>query len=169
MKRLLLLRHAKSDWDSGVAGDHERPLASRGRKAAKAMGRFIALAGLEPDYAITSTAVRARATLELAMEAGDWTCPVNETRELYHAGVADVLALVAESSDSDASVMVVGHQPTWGAVVEALTGAATRMATGTLVGIDIGSDSWSRIRPGYGELGFVIPPRLLTDGSLALG
>jgi len=152
-----------------VAGDHERPLATRGRKSAKAIGRFIALAGLEPDYAITSTAVRARTTLELAMEAGDWTCPVNETRELYHAGVADVLAVVAESPDSDTSVMVVGHQPTWGEVVEALTGAATRMATGTLVGIDIGSDSWSRIRPGLGELAFVIPPRLLTDGSLDLG
>ena len=65
--------------------------------------------------------------------------------------------------------MVVGHQPTWGEVVEALTGAATRMATGTLVGIDIGADSWSWIRPGLGELAFVIPPRLLTDGSLDLG
>jgi phosphohistidine phosphatase len=169
MKRLLLLRHAKSDWDSGVAGDHDRPLATRGRKAAKAMGRFIALAALEPDYAISSTAVRARTTLQLAMEAGDWTCPVNETRELYHAGVSDVLSVVGECSDSDESVMIVGHQPTWGGVVEALTGAATRMATGTLVGIDIGTDSWGRIRPGYGELAFVIPPRLLTDGSLELG
>lgn len=133
------------------------------------MGRFIALAALEPDYAISSTAVRARTTLQLAMEAGDWTCPVNETRELYHAGVADVLSVVGESSDSDESVMIVGHQPTWAGVVEALTGAATRMATGTLVGIDIGTDSWDRIRPGYGELAFVIPPRLLTDGSLELG
>ncbi|NNL47867.1 MAG: histidine phosphatase family protein [Acidimicrobiia bacterium] len=169
MKRLLLLRHAKSDWDSGVAGDHDRPLAGRGRKAARATGRFIALAGLEPDYAITSSAIRARTTLALAMESGDWTCPVNETRELYHAGVADVLAVVAESPEPDSSVMIVGHQPTWGGVVEALTGGATRMATGTLVGIDLRIDSWSSIRPGFGELAFVIPPRLLTDGNIQLG
>lgn len=169
MKRLLLLRHAKSDWDSGVSGDHDRPLASRGRKSAKAIGRFMAASGLAPDYAVTSTAVRARTTLALAMEAGDWTCPVNETRELYHAGVADVLAVAGESSDSDDSVLMVGHQPTWGGVVELLTGASTRMATGTLVGINLGMDSWSWIRPGLGELAFVIPPRLLTDGTLDLG
>ncbi len=122
-----------------------------------------------PDYAVTSTAVRARTTLELAMQAGDWTCPVNETRRLYHAGVEDVLAVVGESSDSEAVVLIVGHQPTWSGVVERVTGAATRMATGTLVGIDLGTDSWSWIRPGLGELAFIIPPRLLTDGDIDLG
>lgn len=169
MKRLLLLRHAKSDWDSGAATDHERPLASRGRKAAKAMGRFMAQSGIIPDYAVTSSAVRARTTLELAMTAGEWACPVNETSELYHAGVDDVLAVVSESADSDNTVLVVGHQPTWGGVVERLTGASTRMATGTLVGIDFGMDSWSWLRPGSGELAFIIPPRLLTDGTIDLG
>ena len=49
MKRLLLLRHAKSDWDSGAAADHERPLAARGRKSARAMGRFMGLAELEVE------------------------------------------------------------------------------------------------------------------------
>ncbi|MCP4248639.1 MAG: histidine phosphatase family protein [bacterium] len=169
MKRLLLLRHAKSDWESDAPSDHERPLAARGQKAARAIGRFVALAEVVPDYAITSTAVRARTTLELAMEAGGWTCPVNQTEYLYHAGVADVLAVVGESPDTDATVMIVGHQPTWGAVVESLTGAATRMATGTLVGIDLRMDSWSWIRPGMGELAFIVPPRLLTDGDIDLG
>ncbi len=169
MKRLLLLRHAKSDWESGAASDHDRPLASRGRKAAKAMGRFMAATNLVPDHAVTSTATRARTTLELAMQAGKWTCPVIEARSLYHAGVDDVLAVVAESADADASVLIVGHQPTWGGVVERLTGASTRMATGTLVGIDLQTDSWNWIRPGLGKLAFVIPPRLLTDGAIDLG
>jgi len=169
MKRLLLLRHAKSDWNTDAPSDHERPLAGRGRKAAKAIGRFMALAGLVPDYAVTSSAVRARTTLALAMEAGDWTCPVNTTRDLYQAGVDDVLRLVGESSDPDASVLIVGHQPTWGGVVESLTGATSRMATGTLVGIDLAMNSWDRIRPGLGELVFVVPPRLLTDHDVDLG
>ena len=169
MKRLLLMRHAKSDWNTDAPSDHERPLAGRGRKAAKAMGRFMALADLVPDYAAVSSAVRARTTLALAMQAGDWSCPVNTTRDLYHAGVEDVLGLVGESSDSDASVLIVGHQPVWGAAVESLTGAATRMATGTLVGIDLAMNSWSRIRPGLGELVFVVPPRLLTDHDVDLG
>lgn len=169
MKRLLLLRHAKSDWNTDAPSDHERPLAGRGRRAAKAMGLFMALADLAPDYAVVSSAVRARSTLALAMEAGDWACPVNTTRALYQAGVDDVLGLVGESSDSDGSVLIVGHQPTWGEVVESLTGAATRMTTGTLVGVDLAMNSWSRIRPGLGELVFVVPPRLLTDHEVDLG
>ena len=169
MKRLLLLRHAKSDWESGAPTDHERPLAGRGRKAAKAMGRFMALAKVVPDYAVTSSAVRARSTLELAMEAGDWVCPVNTTRDLYETGVEGVLRVVAESPDSDDSVLIVGHQPTWSGVVQSLTGGDLRMATGTLVGINLHLESWRSIRPGSGELAFVIPPRLLTDGKLELG
>lgn len=168
MKRLLLLRHGKSDWDSGAPTDHDRPLAGRGRKAARAIGRFMALAELVPDYAITSSAVRARTTLELAMEAGDWTCPVTTTRDFYHAGVEGVLGVVAESSDDHQSVLVVGHQPTWGAIAEWLTGGSLRMATGTLVGIDLHGASWQSIRPGLGELALVIPPRLLTDGNIEL-
>lgn len=169
MKRLLLLRHAKSDWDSGASSDHERPLAGRGRKAARAMGRFMAVADILPDYAVTSSAVRARTTLELAMEAGDWSCPVNTTPDLYHAGADGVLAVVAESSDDEDVVIIVGHQPTWGSIAEWLTGGSLRMATGTLVGIDLHIESWGALRPRLGELAFVIPPRLLTDGTLELG
>ena len=169
MKRLLMLRHAKSDWDSGAETDHDRPLAGRGRKASRAMGRFMALANIVPDYAITSSAVRARTTLELAMEAGDWSCPVNTTPDLYMSGVDGVLAVVTESSDSDQSVLIVGHQPTWGGVAQVLTGGTLRMATGTLVAIDLHVESWQSLRPGIGELAFVVPPRLLTDGRIELG
>ena len=169
MKRLLMLRHAKSDWDSGAPTDHDRPLAGRGRKAAKAMGRFMALADLVPDYAVTSSAIRARSTLELAMEAGDWDCPVNTTRDLYETGVEGVIAVVGETSPSDSSVLIVGHQPTWGGVAHMLTGGSLRMATGTLVGIDLHVESWHAVRPGVGELAFVVPPRLLTDGRIELG
>ncbi len=133
------------------------------------MGRFVAATGLAPDYAVTSSAVRARTTLELAMEAGGWTCPVDVTRRLYDVGVDDVLGLVAESSDADPAVMIVGHQPTWSDVVYTLTGGSVRIAAGTLVGIDLGIESWNNTRPGIGELAFTIPPRLLTDGDLDLG
>ena len=133
------------------------------------MGRFMALANLVPDYAVTSSAVRARTTLELAMEAGDWDCPVNTTRDLYETGPEGVLRVVAETPDSDSSVIIVGHQPTWGGVARWLTGGTLRMATGTLVGINLHVESWQAIRPGVGELAFVVPPRLLTDGKIELG
>lgn len=124
---------------------------------------------LIPDYAITSSAVRARTTLERAMKAGGWKCPTNVTSDLYNAGVDDVLRVVSECSNSDNTVLIVGHQPTWSGVVHALAGGSARVATGTLVGIDLSVDSWKRIRRGAGELAVIIPPRLLTDGSLDFG
>lgn len=168
MRRLLMLRHAKSDWDADYGVDHDRPLAGRGRKAARAIGRFIAQTHLVPELAITSSALRAGSTLELAMQAGDWKCPVESTPRLYGAGTADVLELLAEQSDEE-SILIVGHEPTWSAVVHTLTGASVRMATATLVVIDFEFRSWSSIRPDAGQLALVVPPRLLTDGDLKLG
>lgn len=168
MRRLLILRHAKSDWDVDYGEDHDRPLAGRGRKAARAMGRFIGLAHLVPELAITSSAVRADSTLKLAMQAGDWKCPVESTPRFYGANTADVLELLAERSDEE-SILIVGHDPTWSDVVHALTGASVRMATATLVAVDFEFRSWSSIRPNAGQLALVIPPRLLTDGDLELG
>lgn len=168
MKRLLLLRHAKSDWKAGSKSDHDRPLSKRGRKSADAIGKFMAAGGLLPDYAITSSAKRARTTLERAMKAGGWECPTDVTSDLYNANVDDVLRKVSECSNSDETVLIVGHQPTWSGVVHALAGGSARVATGTLVGIDLSITAWKRIRRGAGELALILPPRLLTDGDFSL-
>ncbi len=68
MKTLLLMRHAKSDWDADYESDHDRPLNDRGLKSARLMGRVLADEGLVPDLIISSTALRARTTAELATE-----------------------------------------------------------------------------------------------------
>lgn len=65
MLRLLLLRHAKSDWHTESDHDHERPLASRGERDAIRIGRFLTAAGLRPELVLCSTAIRARRTVEL--------------------------------------------------------------------------------------------------------
>ena len=69
MKRLWLLRHAKSSWDDPGLADHDRPLAPRGRKAGKRMRRWAAEHDVRPDLVLCSTAVRAQATLELVAPA----------------------------------------------------------------------------------------------------
>src|SRR5918992_1021254 len=68
MLTLSLLRHAKSSWADRELDDHERPLATRGIKAAGAMGAFIAREGLRPDLILCSGSVRTRATLALVLE-----------------------------------------------------------------------------------------------------
>ena len=73
MRSVVLFRHGKSDWDADYNVDHERPLAKRGIKAAKRMGKYLAELDEIPDIVITSTAVRAKTTVELAMKAGAWS------------------------------------------------------------------------------------------------
>ncbi len=160
MPDLLVLRHAKSDWGSGAEDDHERPLAQRGVKAAKSVGRFIAASGQVPDLVLTSTAVRARTTVEVAAAAGKWKSPVEEVRQLYGAAAHDVVALLA-SRDLPEAVMVVGHEPTWSELVSLLTGGGrVRMPTAALACLEV-DGTWRELAPGRGRLLWLVVPKLI--------
>lgn len=164
MPALIFFRHGKSDWDADLPDDdHVRPLARRGRKAAKAMGRFLARAGQVPDVAITSPAVRAADTLRLAMDAGGWTCPIRTASALYGGGVPGLLSEVRREPDSTALLLVAGHEPTWSeAVTELIGGGRIRVPTAALVRVNLDVDRWADIGPGTGELAWSVVPRLLT-------
>jgi phosphohistidine phosphatase len=164
MPALIFFRHGKSDWDADVpGGDRARPLARRGRKAAKAMGRFVARAGQVPDGAITSPAVRAADTLRLAMEAGGWMCPTRTASPLYGGGVPGLLSEVRKEPDTTALLLVTGHEPTWSdAVSELIGGGRIRVPTAALVRVNFDVDRWADVGPGTGELAWSVVPRLLT-------
>lgn len=161
MKSLYLIRHAKSDWQAPAGGDHDRPLAKRGVRAAKLMGRFLTAAGLAPDAVLTSSAVRARTTVELMVEAGSWTCPVHVTRSLYDGGPADVLAEVRRQPDEIERLLVAGHEPTWSALVEELCGGRVKMVTAALARVDLDVERWADVAPDLGVLAWLVPPKLL--------
>lgn len=161
MARLILLRHGKSDWDASFNNDRGRPLAPRGRRAAASVGSTLTAQGLAPDLVLTSPAVRAATTAELAAEAGGWTCPLRVVEELYGSGVATVLDIVSQTAPSVGTLMLVGHEPTWSGTVQALTGAHVAVKTGTAVTIDL-IGTWARIADG-GEVWSVLQPRSLID------
>ncbi len=162
MKTVLLLRHGKSDWASDTGNDRDRPLAKRGQRAARSMGEFLARTALVPDAAITSPAVRAHTTVELAMKAGGWDCPVRVSEALYGEGPYAVLDEIARQPDEAARVLLVGHEPTWSETVGLLVGGGRhRVPTGALVGIDLDVETWAGVAPGCGQLAFLLPPRLL--------
>ena len=83
MKSILLFRHGKSEWNTYYDSDHNRPLAPRGIKAAKRMGLFLANKKQIPDLVISSTAVRAKTTVELAIEEGKWPSPMVLESAIY--------------------------------------------------------------------------------------
>ena len=169
MKTLLFLRHGKSDWGADYDHDHERPLKKRGRKAAEAVGKLLTETEGAPDAVIVSTAVRAQETLELASEAGGWTCPVRSTDALYEATPLDVRREIQAEPDETKCLLLVGHEPTWsetvGYLISATPGAAARVRvpTAALARVDVDVDRWAEVDFGRGELIWLLPPRLLAD------
>ena len=164
MKHIIFLRHAKSDWDASYDGDPERPLAKRGRKAAKTMGRFLASTGLSPDLVLSSSAVRARRTAEIANKAGDWDAPIEVAGALYGSSVAEVLDVMSRVRAECRRIVVVGHEPTWSQCVGALTGGGdVRMPTAAMACLTAEVSRWDQIDTATCQLIWLVTPRLLAD------
>ncbi len=162
MKRLILFRHGKSDWHAPHGSDHDRPLNQRGVTTAETMGRLLDRTKLTPEHAITSSAVRAQTTLELASAAGGWGCAVEVDDELYGTTPSGALKVAARAASDVESLMLVGHEPTWSELAHHLTGGHVVVKTGTVIGIDLPIDSWRRVDT-RGSLAFVFQPRDFTD------
>jgi phosphohistidine phosphatase len=158
MPILLLMRHAKSDWDADYGPDHERPLNDRGVKSARVMGEVLAKYGLTPRLVISSTAVRARLTAELAIESGGWDAPLILEPELYGTGPEAAMTVATQAPNVD-RMMLVGHQPTWSRLVDLLTGESPEMKTATVAVVEIPGDDWGEVAPDRGTLLRVIQPR----------
>ena len=163
-KTLILFRHGKSDRDQPDLADHDRPLARRGIKAAKAMGRMLADVNQIPELAIASTAIRARNTLDRAIAAGGWTSRRQTDPALYESSAEAMLTFVRGLPESADSVLLAGHEPTWSELTSLLTaGGNLRFPTGAMVRIDFSTPTWRDIRAGAGSLAWFIPPRFITD------
>ena len=102
MKKLTLLRHAKSSWDDPVDRDFDRPLNKKGKRAAAVMGRFIQRNGLTFDQILASPAVRVIETLENVEEASGQAMEPTWDRKIYLASSATLLdVLRGASADAD--------------------------------------------------------------------
>ncbi len=105
MRRLILMRHAKSSWDNLQLADHDRPLNKRGRASAKAMGDWLRRRNYLPDMVLCSSAERTGETfLRLGLDA-----PVTYLQALYHAGPETMLKHLQTANGN--VVLMVGHNP----------------------------------------------------------
>ena len=164
-RRLYLLRHGKSSWRDPDLDDHDRPLAGRGRRAAKAIARHLQEQGIQPELVLCSTAKRARETLEriepvlgrgaMCLEPG-----------LYGAGPADLLARLHDVPPPIGSAMVIGHNPGLQelALLLARDGPGVReleakFPTGALATLAFRGAEWVVLDPGTAELIDFVRPR----------
>ncbi len=170
VRRLWLLRHAKSSWDDPGVDDHDRPLSDRGRRAGAAMASHCDRTGVRPELVLCSSAVRARETLAAVLPGLGSALRVSVEDELYTFEARALLDRLRRVEDEVGSVLLVGHNP-------AIEGLATRLAadgedlhrlrskypTAGLATIDLDVEAWSDVAAGCGHLdAFVIPADLST-------
>ncbi len=166
LSELLLIRHAKSDWGAGLP-DAERPLNRRGEQSARTMGRVLALAGRAPDLVLTSPARRARLTAELAVEAGEWACPVVEDQRLCPGSPRQVIEAIRSHAGAARRPAVIGHEPALSQTAALLLGGSQlHMVTGAVACLEV--DSWNGLGPGSATLAWMLTPRLFTEGRFPL-
>ncbi|MFG2790271.1 SixA phosphatase family protein [Streptomyces sp. NPDC048419] len=167
LRRLVVLRHAKSAWPVGVA-DHDRPLAPRGLRDAPAAGRALAEADCLPDLALCSTAVRARQTWELA--SAQWGTPpsVRLDPRLYGADATELLGVVREVSTEVETLLLVGHNPGLEELVldlagddldDALDEVRAKFPTSAIAVLAWHGPAWDMLDPGTALLTDMLVPR----------
>lgn len=163
MLSLILFRHGKSDWDAPFDLDHDRPVAKRGREAAKCMGKMLRDAGEVPELVVTSSAVRARETLRYAAQAGNWDSEIRVEPVLYDTTPDAVLAWLNTIDTRTERLLLVGHEPTWSMLASELVGGgALRVPTGTMARIEfVNAERWSQVGFGMGQLRWLLPPKLI--------
>ena len=152
------MRHAKSDWEAAYSTDHDRPLNDRGVRSAQIMGRVLAARDLAPHVILSSDAVRARTTAELARDAGVWDSSLFLEPRFYGGTTSDVLDAVSKSP-AVSRVMVVGHQPRWSILVDHLTGADVDMKTAAVAVVALPIANWAEADHATGSLVEVLYPR----------
>ena len=105
------MRHAKSSWDNPKLADHERPLNKRGKRDAPRMGEHLNQEDKIPDVILSSSATRARKTVEGVLETLSFDGEVKIFDDLYHSGPRTYIELLSKLPEGINTAMVVGHNP----------------------------------------------------------
>lgn len=157
MKRLFLLRHAKSEKDSESGRDLDRALNHRGLADAERMGKEIRDLGLTFDWVLASPARRVIETLE-----GVGGLAPHYDKRLYNATRADLLGIVRTTDDQVKNLLLVGHNPGFEQLAAFLTARSIEeMPTGSLAEIELPMAHWSQVDVGSGTLVRFFRPKLL--------
>ena len=178
MRRLMLLRHAKTENDAPSGRDKDRRLDKRGRGDAAEIGAWIGRHPPFPDSVLVSPAIRAHQTWEIAWKAMKDLVPEPQVElipDLYGADPSQLLQTIREASDADPlRLMLVGHNPGMHELALALAGSgdaagrralADNLPTSGLAVFDFAVDDWADVAFRRGRLVLFVTPKLLKQTS----
>jgi phosphohistidine phosphatase len=164
MKKIFIVRHAKSSWDYPDLSDIDRPLNKRGKKNAPEMGKRLAAKGLNPDKLITSPAKRAAATAKIiARELGYPLDKIEKNDDLYHGTVEDIKNVIRSVDDNVETLMIFGHNPDLTTLTNRLSGSEIyNIPTCGVAEIEFDISAWKELEYKGGSLSsFDYPKRLV--------
>jgi len=167
MKRLTLIRHAKSSWDDPFLDDFDRPLNHRGQHDLPLMCQRLVAHGPAPDHLVHSSALRTRLTAAPLIEAFNLDSDrVSASAEIYEADTGSLNALIRRQADSIEHLMLVGHNP--GLTLLGLwlcPDAPTHFPTAAIQQLQLSIDYWSDLRAECGRLSWYDYPKLHRHSS----
>jgi phosphohistidine phosphatase len=176
MKRLTLLRHAKSDWDDPVKRDFDRPLNGRGERAAALIGQFAKSKRMAFDHLVASPAVRVIETLDTFFESYGERLEPNWDRRIYLASSVTLIDVIRDIPESADNALLAGHNPGLEDLILDLVAdngqsplrddVEVKLPTASLTVLDLAVDRWADVGKDCGALTSFTRPR---DLDPALG
>ena len=166
MKKLYLVRHAKSSWKQPELSDFERPLNKRGKRDAPFMGNILNEKGIMPDLIISSPAVRAYTTARIIAEEIGYPPEKIETNEdIYEASAGEILDIINGIEDHNNTVMIFGHNPGFTSLSNYLSGKfIDNIPTCGISIIEFDVDKWEDVVLNGGKLiSFEFPKKYISD------
>lgn len=160
MKKIILVRHAKSAWDNPLLNDHDRPLADRGIADAPKMAKRLKKRGVIPDLLISSTALRAAETAKITAKALDF--PLEKIiweKLLFHGSPHQILKIIRMQSDSINTLLIFGHNPGFNDLITYLGGDLENLPTSGQFGFILKSAHWAEISSENAEVWFFDFPK----------
>jgi phosphohistidine phosphatase len=172
IRQLLVLRHAKSAWDTVVTTDFDRPLSKRGKREAPRVGGWLRHQGLVPDLVVSSPAKRARkTTTKVCRELGIPKQEIWWEPRIYGATTETLLDVLSECRADARIVLLVGHNPGLEDLLSYLCGSDVSipadgklLPTAALARLRIAA-SWKHLQPSCATLVSIIRPRSLPENS----
>lgn len=168
MKKLLLIRHGKSDWNHPGLSDHDRVLNDRGLRDAPRMAQALKRRGLVPDRMVSSTATRAATTASLVAEGLGYPFKrIVTTPDLYLASPQTILRVVQSQEETAETVLIFGHNPGMHEAVNlfCLSPGLDDFPTLAVAWMEFTADYWGNVEWESGRLReFLIPRSLAEEG-----
>ena len=159
MKKLFLLRHAKSSWDDPALGDFDRPLSKRGISNALSLSKYISYHQIIFDFILLSPSERTQATLDLVITEKDFLSKTEFQEVIYHAEMSTLLELIRDQDDLNKNILVIGHNPGLHLLIEHLSKTfIEKLPTCGFVKLS-NFDSWKDLDANILDLEFFVTPR----------